>query len=270
MQAVWDWFSIHSPLAGRDYVLWRYDFICANFQSTRPLRGETFGGRNQAATTDFSIHSPLAGRDACVPENGASMAFFNPLAPCGARRSSLQWTWPAPWFSIHSPLAGRDSVLKQAPPVAGIFNPLAPCGARRMDQGKALQINMFSIHSPLAGRDRRRAWRRERCSFSIHSPLAGRDLSGSDGGSCYFHFQSTRPLRGETANNHENCLQKIFVLHSPLSHKSAKRRLRKKNGLCQQENRHTFGANLPGIWCALAVRNQRISGSSVERTGDTP
>lgn len=73
-------------------------------------------------------------------------------------------------------------------------------------------------------------------------------------------FQSTRPLRGETANNHENCLQKIFVLHSPLSHKSAKRRLRKKNGLCQQENRHTFGANLPGIWCVLPVR---ITGSAV-------
>ena len=142
------------------------------------------------------------------------------------------------FFQSTRPLRGETQSENDSQQRSRLFNPLAPCGAR---------LHRQRAHSrPLA--------------FQSTRPLRGETASAALPLKSWYRFQSTRPLRGETANNHENCLQKIFVLHSPLSHKSAKRRLRKKNGLCQQENRHTFGANLPGIWCVLPVR---ITGSAV-------
>ena len=167
--------SIHSPRAGRDspaearrsgwanfnplapcgarQLVHAYSAIAIEFQSTRPVRGET-----------TSAHLPHA-----------TSIYFNPLAPCGARLygpsqfsffMSFQSTRPVRGetdhppdeepenkISIHSPRAGRDkaeilsssgiSAFQSTRPVRGEtscglsifhhvtdFNPLAPCGAR--------------------------------------------------------------------------------------------------------------------------------------------
>ena len=172
-------FSIHSPLAGRDMFPVIASTMLCNFQSTRPLRGETIS---------------LA--DCTMTE-----AIFNPLAPCGARpmrncgrfagSTGFQSTRPLRGetftasvrsyfnidFSIHSPLAGRDLEKRE----------------------KARKWLDFSIHSPLAGRDSQgsRQCATRRC-FQSTRPLRG-ETGGARG---HDHraerFQSTRPLRGET------------------------------------------------------------------------
>ena len=58
--------SIHSPLAGRDYMLGCACALTGKFQSTRPSRGETKFYKRDFDTGRISIHSPLAGRDRTV------------------------------------------------------------------------------------------------------------------------------------------------------------------------------------------------------------
>ena len=124
-------FSIHSPLAGRDFTGVKASILACKFQSTRPLRSETEGGR------------PMT----------RAWWFFNPLAPCGARPlgssdggtlEAFQSTRPLRSETAHAGGNGRGLC---------VFNPLAPCGARRNASFGFSCPATFSIHSPLAGRD---------------------------------------------------------------------------------------------------------------------
>ena len=145
--------SIHAPRAGRDgrrrrikpaaahfnprapcgarRAPERTEVILAKFQSTRPVRGATFGDTIHAHGGRISIHAPRAGRDRGGGDGFADPALdFNPRAPCGAR---LVHVLPGPavhHISIHAPRAGRD----------------------RLKFGH-LEFHMISIHAPRAGRD---------------------------------------------------------------------------------------------------------------------
>ena len=101
-------FSIHSPLAGRDHTANTTTSAYINFQSTRPLRGETFPALSQPQIDYFSIHSPLAGRD-MFPVIASTML-------CN--------------FQSTRPLRGETISLADCTMTEAIFNPLAPCGAR--------------------------------------------------------------------------------------------------------------------------------------------
>ena len=101
--------SIHAPRAGRDRWRWRAaparrhfnprapcgarpavrfcSTTNAEFQSTRPVRGATRGGRDMEDLVKISIHAPRAGRDGRQ-----------------GRRSGAGIL-----ISIHAPRAGRDS-----------------------------------------------------------------------------------------------------------------------------------------------------------------
>ena len=126
-----DWiFNPLAPCGARLQPRWAIRWT-SDFQSTRPLRGETWhlrhirfqhpvfnplapcgarhvSSRVQTGAYNFSIHSPLAGRDRAKPDD----------VSC------------ADSFSIHSPLAGRDTARAASSSRRRIFNPLAPCGAR--------------------------------------------------------------------------------------------------------------------------------------------
>ena len=203
--------SIHAPLAGRDPVEliaglhdgnfnprapcgarpcrrhaqvgatlhFRYRMAhTPKFQSTRPLRGATGQGARGRKGGGISIHAPLAGRDRCCRASSSHRFYFNPRAPCGARPRSYNAGAHFPAISIHAPLAGRD---QQRPGLRGRardFNPRAPCGARRPAR--------TGLPSPVR--------------ISIHAPLAGRDGHTARILSTFGRFQSTRPLRGATAN----------------------------------------------------------------------
>ena len=101
------------------------------FQSTRPMRGATRGGRQREPETDISIHAPHAGRDTISPRGAGGSRYFNPRAPCGARPHRQPVRGGADVISIHAPHAGRDRIPARATSIPRYFNPRAPCGARR-------------------------------------------------------------------------------------------------------------------------------------------
>ena len=89
-----------------------------------------------------------------------------------------------------------------------------------MRPSKPVRYEEISIHAPLAGRDRLSlGLDSELVEISIHAPLAGRDRSKPLEVVAFRIFQSTRPLRGATANVHkkyvhvcENRQKKLFSL----------------------------------------------------------
>ena len=102
--------------------------------------------------------------------------------------------------SIHAPHAGRDKVFQDFPQDLCCFNPRAPCGARREEYIRECIIALVSIHAPHAGRDncRSRDIKTSKC-FNPRAPCGARHRQLRD------HlqekeFQSTRPMRGATAN----------------------------------------------------------------------
>ena len=101
------YFSIHSPLAGRDtgdapvsagLRLFNPLAPCGarpwtastrwnthTFQSTRPLRGETQHYLQYLKKTTFQSTRPLRGETEADINYRMRLFVFNPLAPCGAR-----------------------------------------------------------------------------------------------------------------------------------------------------------------------------------------
>ena len=143
--------SIHSPRAGRDspaearrsgwanfnplapcgarQLVHAYSAIAIEFQSTRPVRGETTSAHLPHATSIyFNPLAPCGARHHGHVIDDRSGQDFNPLAPCGARL----WTARPPSAHQH-------------------FNPLAPCGARRKAQRKATAFLIFQSTRPVRG-----------------------------------------------------------------------------------------------------------------------
>ena len=164
--------SIHAPLAGRDFgKRWSprqaADFnprapcgarpencaevpLASSFQSTRPLRGATFGDRPLLAELDFNPRAPCGARRAgSIP--GADCRHFNPRAPCGARLAHFLVPAAGNIISIHAPLAGRDTICCVAAFSAKDFNPRAPCGARLRLTPEWSHSRRFQSTRPLRG-----------------------------------------------------------------------------------------------------------------------
>ena len=125
--------SHFNPLApcGARHALICNEWFRDQFQSTRPVRGETHAVGRADRRLFISIHSPRAGRDQGRDRRRWSRRHFNPLAPCGARLHLHRRRDGSENISIHSPRAGRDVVEIE---------------------GEIL-VSVISIHSPRAGRD---------------------------------------------------------------------------------------------------------------------
>ena len=235
-------FSIHSPLAGRDLWLYISSATSSIFQSTRPLRGETLVDLFILnAHCLFSIHSPLAGRDPHDCLSHAARKVFNPLAPCGARPQHPRGPPVSFRFQSTRPLRGETTPIKPLSKTAS-FQSTRPLRGEtgRPDRtgqsnhgfqstrplrgetvclpGGLVSKNIFNPLAPCGARPRRwRRWRRAAGSFSIHSPLAGRDARVARLVINTSHFQSTRPLRGETSREPLRNGSCHFSIHSPLA-----------------------------------------------------
>ena len=97
--------SIHSPRAGRDFVKTMGIMKKAAFQSTLPVRGETFCiAVSWLRSYLISIHSPRAGRD--LTYDDVNLPVIN--------------------ISIHSPRAGRDRKLMLSPILLLLFQSTLP------------------------------------------------------------------------------------------------------------------------------------------------
>ena len=142
--------SIHAPHAGRDYdaprqslrrrnfnprapcgarlPLEKHRLLFCLFQSTRPMRGATQGGKNNDEEYDISIHAPHAGRDG-----------HNVVLDHDAH------------ISIHAPHAGRDPALVDVHFRILHFNPRAPCGARPREDAEKASEAIFQSTRPMRG-----------------------------------------------------------------------------------------------------------------------
>ena len=133
---------------------------------------------------EISIPAPLAGRDHHDKEDTYDTRHFNPRAPRGARPPSAVVAAGGGGFQSTRPLRGATSHADY--------------------RG---HLHRISIHAPLAGRDEHGHKLPHRRAISIHAPLAGRDLLDRYREQLFAQFQSTRPLRGATANLTKNACQ---------------------------------------------------------------
>ena len=165
-------FSIHSP------IMWaRLSLPCNNslsqFQSTRPIRGETkifsyttyktywfqsthsvwgetINGEENRLQARISIHSPLVGRDR--PYRAIiRYRIFNPLGPYRAR-PDIFLTWSIfRSFQSTRPYGMRPDRRDIGAYRKGNFNPLTPCGVRPERGDKRREPLVFQSTHPVWG-----------------------------------------------------------------------------------------------------------------------
>ncbi len=149
---------------------------CPTFQSTRPVRGETWRLVGcSAATVAFQSTRPVRGETAGRYAFRQHRWHFNPLAPCGARRRTCRQSHRRRRISIHSPRAGRDEWIPGAAIPTPKFQSTRPVRGETQELEAAGYLVRISIHSPRAGRDPDVKICRLADLISIHSPRAGRD-----------------------------------------------------------------------------------------------
>ena len=168
--------SIHAPRAGRDaHLSHRLSGIVREFQSTRPVRGATYGARLQDGHAGISIHAPRAGRDVTLDNLNSYPTIFQSTRPVRGATVCRTALLDLHRISIHAPRAGRDSL----PPAHGRprrdFNPRAPCGARQQLPVTQVHIGRFQSTRPVRGATGTAASGRNAGHISIHAPRAGRD-----------------------------------------------------------------------------------------------
>ena len=190
--------STHSPRAGRTcrrrparFRYWHFNSLApcganqgrarsnrqhAQFQLTRPVRGEPRSVVSDRSTAAISTHSPRAGRTTNIAPPTTPFANFNSLAPCGAnpivrprRRSRAAISTHSPragrtclssvgWslveISTHSPRAGRTISSPPRSERPSNFNSLAPCGANPAAAAYNEGDNQFQLTRPVRGEPR--------------------------------------------------------------------------------------------------------------------
>ena len=124
------YFNPRAPYGARPYT--RVSNISGSgFQSTRPIRGATFGN----------------------PHYRVPRQYFNPRAPYGARRVRPLRNLTMPHISIHAPHTGRDKPPDLLKVSLCNFNPRAPYGARlgMVKYMSAFQVD-FNPRAPYGAR----------------------------------------------------------------------------------------------------------------------
>jgi len=117
-------------MRGETFISRKGDIKNMKFQSTLPMRGETYVLKDVDPEVIISIHSPHAGRDSKVHLTDKRQKDFNPLSPCGERRNQPNLYSGSPQFQSTLPMRGETQ-----------------------DFGKMGKMKNISIHSPHAGRD---------------------------------------------------------------------------------------------------------------------
>ena len=123
--------SIHSPRAGGDQFVHIPMMYTFQFQSTPPVRGETWSpSRSPTRNGLFQSTPPVRGETAwmrlCIVSSG-----FQSTPPVRGETRLGGAGGQALVISIHSPRAGGDTRKPKAISANTYFNPLPPCGGRR-------------------------------------------------------------------------------------------------------------------------------------------
>ncbi len=122
--------SIHAPHTGRDYTPTWLKVYFYQFQSTRPIRGATWGFQLPTRSQSISIHAPHTGRDGFLLSGNGSKNRFQSTRPIRGATEPGNTVAICMLISIHAPHTGRDSSIRAGESGPGYFNPRAPYGAR--------------------------------------------------------------------------------------------------------------------------------------------
>ncbi len=166
--------SIHSPYAGRDYILNRY-VIINGVSIHSPYAGRDVIPFSQPARVVVSIHSPYAGRDCNVGISFHAVVEFQSTLPMQGETPERVDGRVHRHVSIHSPYAGRDAPVNYCPPTTRQFQSTLPMQGETYPMRTIATVGVVSIHSPYAGRDFLSSKNLRGMGVSIHSPYAGRD-----------------------------------------------------------------------------------------------
>ena len=169
-------FNPRAPCGARPSAAVHTGSMCP-FQSTRPMRGATWGDQPHLRWGVFQSTRPMRGATAWLMSNRSAPRRFQSTRPM---RGATKPSFPAPrptMISIHAPHAGRD------------------CRGSRL-RGRCGQI---SIHAPHAGRDGLPCVTPTRpVRFQSTRPMRGATVEDVNSCMIVYKFQSTRPMRGAT------------------------------------------------------------------------
>ena len=133
------------------------------------------------------------------------------------------------------------------------FNPRAPYGARRSMHQRVKPVTVISIHAPHTGRDPVAI---KICDggprISIHAPHTGRDILGTVQLSLACVFQSTRPIRGATADQPDLYAKYTFQSTRPRRGATVPQDLKNMSPAIFQSTRPIRGATLVGVFIVAA------------------
>ena len=171
---------------------------------------------------NFNPRAPYGARPS-TPRSWSGPWNFNPRAPYGARQHPPDGPVQLHRISILAPLTGRDSTalggrmasrrFQSSRPLRGAtpsrtgpstwsfyFNPRAPYGARLHHPLVLLGGEDFNPRAPYGARRAARQEVEAAVKISILAPLTGRDVLANLRLDRPILFQSSRPLRGATAD----------------------------------------------------------------------
>ena len=198
------------------------------FQSTRPIRGATSVHHLIPGPVDlFQSTRPIRGATQRLSTRRRFESYFNPRAPYGARRCPSGICWSRSPISIHAPHTGRDARRRGANQGGRAISIHAPHTGRdnifvsalvctsgfqstRPIRGATSQgwkdISTSGYFNPRAPYGARQWTLCPWCgvgtaNFNPRAPYGARPHASLDGW-LTDQFQSTRPIRGATAQAH--------------------------------------------------------------------
>ncbi len=101
------------------------------FQSTPPMRRETSCSARSRPARNFNPLPPCGGRRQELRRGQQAHIYFNPLPPCGGRQSRCWQRAARSTFQSTPPMRRETSPLILWIVIIIYFNPLPPCGGRR-------------------------------------------------------------------------------------------------------------------------------------------
>ena len=132
----------------------------------------------------------------------AGILYFNPLAPRGARRHTCEPFSLSHLFQSTRPAWGETLYSQSHHGLPLYFNPLAPCGARRAVLWTLIRLLHFNPLAPCgARRPGGQTSRLHPPTFQSTRPVRGETATPASTMRGSTSFQSTRPVRGETARS---------------------------------------------------------------------
>ena len=185
------YFNPRSPCGERQTTRclrgWSY-----RFQSTLPVWGATYTGRQRRPRNYISIHAPRVGSDPSSMPSVTERTHFNPRSPCGERRAARAGPPLRRNFNPRSPCGERLFALCYKA-TNSHFNPRSPCGERRRGRGGvSAGVADFNPRSPCG----------ERRRFSTNAAIR-------------YPFQSTLPVWGATITIPTVAKSRSISIHAP-------------------------------------------------------